>query len=235
MDAIILAGGFGTRLRSVVSDLPKPMAPIDGRPFLDYLLNHVSQWQVGHVILATGHLHEKIKAHYGEAYKNLKLSYSVEREPLGTGGCIKRALTQAASRHVLILNGDTFFDVDINTMLQRHQEYGADLTIALKPMRDLSRYGVVRFEDSRITSFEEKKEVPFGHINGGVYLARKDLFARFNMPEAFSLEQDFLKRHIADLNIRAFLSDTYFIDIGVPADYDRAQKELPRHDQSPVS
>ncbi|MFQ5651454.1 MAG: nucleotidyltransferase family protein [bacterium] len=226
MDAIILAGGLGTRLRHAVDDLPKPMAPVCGRPFLDYLLDYALRWQVERAILATGYLHQTIEAHYGNSYKNLAIAYSVEREPLGTGGCIQLACRQARSEHVFILNGDTFFDVDLGKMMQGHLATDADMTIALKPMHDVARYGVVRFEGSRITRFEEKKKVDFGHINGGVYVARKTLFEGLSLPDKFSLEEDVLRKFVQTLNLQCFLSDTYFIDIGIPEDYYRAQDEL---------
>jgi len=230
VDAIVLAGGLGKRLRSAVSDLPKPMAPVNGRPFLSYLLDYLNEGPVTRCVLATGHLHEKIATHYGGHYKDLEIVYSEEIEPLGTGGGLKQAFQQAAGREVFVLNGDTFFDVDLLKLSQVHSEHGADLTIALKPMVDISRYGVVKVEASRVKCFEEKKEAAEGFINGGVYLTRRSLFEGFDLPEKFSFEEIFLKQVVTKINVQAYFSDTYFIDIGIPEDYERAQRELPRHE-----
>lgn len=229
LDAVILAGGLGTRLRTEVADLPKPMAPINGEPFLTYLFRYLEKQNIGRAVLATGYLHEKIESYYRTAFGSLRLFYSIEHQPLGTGGSIRQAFAEANTKHVFVLNGDTFFDVDLPAMRRCHFELGADLTIALKPMKNISRYGVVKFEGTRVTRFEEKKAVDFGHINGGVYLAKKSLFDHYDLPEKFSLEENFLKEHSGKLQIHAFLSDTYFIDIGIPEDYQRAQEELSAH------
>jgi len=226
MEAIILAGGLGTRLRTAVADRPKVMAEINGQPFLNYLFNYLSWNNVNRVVLATGYLHEKIEAYYGSAYKKIKIEYSKEEAPLGTGGAIKFALTRMAAEGVLILNGDTFFDININALTAMHKKSNADLTMALKAMRHISRYGIVKTQGTRVVQFEEKKQVEEGFINAGFYLARKNLFGRFDLPDTFSLEEDFLKKHVASLEIHAYTSDAYFIDIGVPEDYQRAQTEL---------
>lgn len=230
MDAIVLAGGLGQRLQSAIVDLPKPMAPVNGRPFLSYLLDYLNESPATRCILATGHMHEKIASYYGDRYKDLNIAYSVEAEPLGTGGGLKQAFTHVTSPDVFVVNGDTYFEVDLRKLLQAHSEKGADLTIALKPMSDISRYGVVKVEACHIKSFEEKKEVAEGFINGGVYLARRSLFDGFNLPEKFSFEETFLKQVVAKLQVRAYFSDTYFIDIGIPQDYERAQRELRRYE-----
>ncbi len=226
MEAVILAGGFGTRLRDVVADTPKPMAPINDKPFLEYLFAYLSRHGVTSAILSTGYLHEKIEQHFGSSHTSIRIGYSQEIEPLGTGGGIKLALAQADSEHVVVVNGDTFFDVDLGEMLTSHLSLNADLTIALKPMRNIERYGVVQTAGSRVVRFDEKQATAVGQINGGVYILRKTLFDGFDLPENFSLEEGFLKKHIESLQIRAFVSDSYFIDIGIPEDYARAQTEL---------
>ena len=226
MEAIILAGGLGTRLSGVVSDLPKPLAPVNGRPFLNYTFRYLLRNQIAKAILATGHLHHKIEEAYGKRYKGLDLDYSVERQPLGTGGCIRRAFDRVSSDDILIINGDTFFNVQVDGMLTQHETTNAVLTIALKPMQNISRYGIVRTESTRVISFEEKKKVDAGQINGGVYLARRQLFDGFELPKRFSFEEDFLKKFTSRLMMHAYVSDAYFIDIGVPEDYQRAQSEM---------
>ena len=226
MDAIILAGGLGTRLRQTVPDIPKAMALINGRPFLTFLLNYLHRFGFKKVMLATGHLHHKIEEFIGRSYCGLAIEYSAEDEPLGTGGGIKLALSKTESETVLIMNGDTFYDVDVASLVTLHREKDAHLTLALKPMRDISRYGIVRFKGTRVTGFEEKQPVAHGHINGGIYVANRNLFDGFDFPEKFSFEEDFLKPHVSRGEIHCLVSDGYFIDIGVPDDYRRAQLEL---------
>ncbi len=226
MEAIVLAGGLGKRLRSAVSDLPKPMAPVNGKPFLTYLLYYLAAYRVDRCILATSYLHEKIEEHYGQQFLEMEIVYSVEEEPLGTGGGLRQAFSLCRTPQVLVLNGDTFFDVALDALARAHSASSADLTIALKPMSDIDRYGVVRVEDGRIARFEEKQRVASGLINGGVYLAKQSLFEAAELPEKFSFEEDFLKPNVGWLNVQAFISDSYFIDIGIPLDYKRAQHEL---------
>lgn len=230
MEAIILAGGFGTRLQATVSDVPKSLALINDQPFLNFLFSFLIKYKIKRAILATGYLHHKIEEFYGNSYKDLEIEYSVEQEPLGTGGGIKQAFAKLSSDNVLIMNGDTYFNVNIQAMLKVHTENDADLTIALKPLYNISRYGVVKVEETRVKRFEEKKQVDFGYINGGVYIAKKELFKGFELPERFSLEEDFLKKFTSDLQLHCFISDTYFIDIGIPEDYYRAQSELKKYE-----
>jgi D-glycero-alpha-D-manno-heptose 1-phosphate guanylyltransferase len=230
VEAIILVGGLGTRLKDVLRDIPKSMALLNNQPFLNYIFNYLNKNNIRKAILATGYLHDKIRDYYGNSYKDIKIEYSVESKPLGTGGAIKKALGKACSENVLIMNGDTFFDVNIAEMMVVHQSNHADLTMALKPMNNILRYGIVKIDNSRVISFEEKKKKDHGYINGGVYLAKKNLFDRFDLPDKFSFEEDFLKKFTLKLEIHAFISDTYFIDIGLPEDYQKAQKELRSHE-----
>lgn len=226
MEAIVLAGGFGTRLRSVVADIPKPMAPIAGRPFLACLFDFLHDQGATRLVLCTGYRHEVVEGFFGAGYRGMAIAYSVEQEPLGTGGALKRALAMCASEHVAVLNGDTLFRVELQEMLELHIAGGRAITVALKPMRDFDRYGVVEVAEGRITAFREKSSCAAGHINGGVYIVNAGLFAGRELPERFSFETDFLEREVARLNIGAFISDGYFIDIGIPEDYARAQGEL---------
>jgi len=226
VEAIVLAGGLGTRLRSKVADRPKVMAEINKQPFLSYLLNYLSSNHVKRVVLATGYLHEQIEQFYGGKFKGLQIDYSVEEQPLGTGGAIKLALGKVGGDQVLILNGDTFFDINIDALLALHKKDVADITIALKAMRHISRYGIVKIQGTRVVNFEEKQMVDEGFINAGIYVAKKSLFDTLQLPDKFSLEEDFLKKFTAQLNMHAYISDAYFIDIGIPEDYQRAQTEL---------
>jgi len=222
MQAIILAGGFGTRLQNVVSNIPKPMAPIRGIPFLSFILEQLNKNNFEKIVLAVGYMGEKIENFYGAKYKNLKLRYSYEDSPLGTGGCIKKALSLVDDDYVFVINGDTFFDVNFND-LQKSKH----VTIACKYMKDTSRYGKVVFDADRIIKeFQEKKPKNTGHINGGIYYINSNIFDDFNLGEIFSIEKDFFETYLYDLKIEAYVSDGYFIDIGIPEDYERAQNEL---------
>lgn len=226
MEAIILAGGFGTRLRSVVKDVPKPMAPVAGRPFLSYLLDQAEKQGVIHAVLAVGYKWEVIKKYFGDQYKNISLSYSVETAPLLTGGALKKALKQCQEDTVAVLNGDTYFDVNLKEMIQLHQKKQASLSIAVKKMQDFSRYGTVIFNKNQIiTRFDEKKPCQEGYINGGIYVVNRNLFAKFPL-EKFMLEKDFMEKFVGNRKFAAYISDGYFIDIGIPEDYEKANKQF---------
>lgn len=234
MDAVVLVGGLGTRLRSLVADVPKPMAPIGGVPFLDILLTRLLQQpEIERVLLAVGYKREVVQAYFKDEKLGRPVIYAVEREPLGTGGGILNAVSQTrlgeCSSEVLVLNGDTLFDVDVAAMLQQHRRYRADITLAIKPMQDFERYGTVAMDEVRITGFKEKQYCASGNINGGVYLIGQSLFEKVNferLPRKFSFETDVLERYVARLKMYGFVSKGYFIDIGIPADYSRAQIEL---------
>ncbi len=230
--AIVLAGGFGTRLQKVVSDVPKPMAPIRNKPFLHYLLTHLQIQGVEKIVFSTGYLHEKIEAYFGNNYNGLEILYSQETKPLGTGGGIKKAFEHAKG-NAFVLNGDSFFNVDLNAMTKFHFEQkpdcrqaGADFTLALKPMQNVERYGTVELKENRVIAFNEKAFRENGLINGGVYITNREVFEDENLSEVFSLEIDFLAKKLDFLNVAGFVSDGYFIDIGIPTDYFRAEQEL---------
>lgn len=226
-EVIILAGGKGTRLQEVVSDLPKPMAPINGRPFLSYVLDDIYKQGCRRVVLSTGYMHETIEAHYGNKYNgDMEIVYSVETSPLGTGGAVKQALEMIQAEQCIVMNGDTFFNVDIGELLNKHQNWNADLTIALKEMHDFDRYGTVKTDGAKVLAFQEKTKVDKGYINGGVYAISKTIFERIPTPVAFSFEVDFISAYFNELNIMAVPFEGYFIDIGIPHDYYKAQNEL---------
>lgn len=227
-EVIILAGGFGTRLTNVKA-VPKPMAPINGIPFLEYLLNYLTFFDVSKVHLAVGYKHEVIQAHFGNQFKDLALSYVIEDKPLGTGGAIKKALAGVKSENVLVLNGDTFFEIDFESFSKFHAANNSDVTLALKPMSDFDRYGTVVYDDSfRISSFVEKQFCNEGSINGGIYLLKTNIFNGIQFPENFSIEQDFFEIYCTEKKLMGFISEGYFIDIGIPTDYAKAQVELPQ-------
>lgn len=221
MQAIILAGGFGTRLQSVVSDVPKPMAPINNKPFLEYMLEELNNDGFNKVVLAVGYKKECIINYFGSKYKNIKLFYSVEEEPLGTGGCVKQAMQYIDEDFAFILNGDTMFKIDFKEMAKINK-----IAIACKKMSKFDRYGEVKILDGIITSFEEKKYVDEGYINGGIYYLPKNIFNNFDLQKKFSMEKDFFEKYIVQLKMCAYLSTDYFIDIGIPEDYEKAQRDF---------
>lgn len=229
MEVIVLAGGLGTRLKGITGDaIPKPMVDVGGKPFLEYLLLNLSRYNVTKVVLSVGHKYEVIRNYFRDSFKNIKLKYSIEDSPLGTGGAIKKALRYTEEDNVFIINGDTYFDVDLYAMFKKHMASAADMTIALKEMKDFDRYGCVTVENGMVTGFEEKKFYKKGLINGGVYLINKRIIQFFPEEEKFSFEKDFMEKKLKELEVIPYLSDEYFIDIGIPEDYEKACRELPK-------
>ena len=226
MEAIILAGGFGTRLQSVVSDVPKPMASVAGRPFLCYLLDRMAPCY-SHIVLATGHLHEKVEAFFGHEYRGVSIDYARELSPLGTGGAIVNALQCCREEAVTVLNGDTLFDIDHAQLAATADENGGRLTLVTRRVDDAGRYGAVEVDSTgRVTAFREKDPAyGEGLINGGIYRLRRSLLAGRPVGQPFSFEKEVLQAMAEPLF--AYASDAYFIDIGIPEDYRRAQTELP--------
>jgi D-glycero-alpha-D-manno-heptose 1-phosphate guanylyltransferase len=228
MEAIILAGGKGTRLRPLTLTVPKPMVPVAEKPFLHYLLKMLIGEGVTRVILSVGYLGEQIKDYFGESWLGLEISYVLEKEPLGTGGAISKCLTKVNGEEVIVINGDTYCRIDLKEMISSHRERHAELTIALKEMFDFDRYGTVDCDMSTgvIKQFNEKRKVSEGYINTGTYCLNKDIFRQYNMPDKFSFEADFLQTKINEINTNVFKTSGYFIDIGIQEDYQRFQKEV---------
>lgn len=222
MEAVILAGGLGTRLRSVVSEVPKCMAPVAGKPFLQYALEWLSRFDIDHVVLSVGYLKEVIFRFVDSRSWPFEISYAVEEEPLGTGGGIRLALSRCRGDHVFVLNGDTFFNVDLGAL-----SFTAPVTLALKPMRDFDRYGAVDWDGDLVTGFHEKEPCRQGLINGGVYAVDRSQLDLALYPRKFSFERDLLEPLSRLHLVAGCVQDGYFIDIGLPEDYARAQRELP--------
>ena len=225
MQAILLCGGMGTRLRSVVADRPKPMADICGKPFLQYLLEMLRDKGITEVIFALGYMGEMIEEYFqdGSAF-GLKIAYSYEEEPLGTGGAIRNALPKILEEELLVLNADTYFPMDYQGLLRFHQENDGDFSLATRAVPDISRYGAVRRDAAgRILAWNEKLEdggQPLaGEINGGIYVMKKSLIAE--IPEGKqSLEQDCIPKWLSEgKRIFGLPFDGYFMDIGIPKDY----------------
>ncbi len=230
--AIVLAGGLGTRLRSVISDMPKPMAPVSGKPFLHYIFVYLQKQGIKEAILSVGYKHEMIEEFFGHSYLGINISYALELEPLGTGGGIKQALDIAQS-DAFVLNGDTFFDVNLSALHTFHQIKNSDLSLSLKRMERFDRYGTVALDaDARVLQFNEKQYREEGLINGGVYLLNKDLFKKIEQQEGqkladkFSFEKDVMEKHLKNLHFYGREFEGYFIDIGIPEDYQKAQEDF---------
>lgn len=231
-NAIILAGGKGTRLKSVIQDIPKPMASIgnaelESKPFLEIILDHLYNYGFKRIVLSVGYKWEIIQEHFKEEYRGMQIEYAIEKTPLGTGGAIKAAAQKFREEPFFVFNGDTLFRADLWEMEKTYLTTRPDMVIGLKPMQDFSRYGTVQInKEHKITAFNEKKYCEKGLINGGVYLLDNNFIEKNNLPEKFSFEKDVLENLVSSSNFVAVISDSYFIDIGIKEDYIKASKEL---------
>ena len=224
--AIILVGGRGTRLGSLTDNTPKPLLPVAGRPFLLHLLDYLNQQGITHVVLSTGFLASQFDSTLGDSYKDIRITYALEESPLGTGGAIQNAFSKIDDTKAFVLNGDTLFQVDLNHLESTHNEAKAEITIALRSVPDVSRYGHITLEGHRIIKMHEKGSTGPGLINGGTYLIEHATYK----PDAFIDEHSFEKRTIPDAIVRSaahgLVQDVYFIDIGIPSDLEKAGKDL---------
>jgi D-glycero-alpha-D-manno-heptose 1-phosphate guanylyltransferase len=226
-DVIILAGGRGTRLQGVLpADIPKPLASVAGQPFLHWLIAQLAGHSARRIILSVGWKAEKIREVFGNSHLGVKISYCEEQQPLGTGGAIRAALELAESPSALVMNGDTFLDADMPSLLRAHEQRQSKLTMSCTRVADASRFGRLKIENETVQGFEEKGVPGPGYINAGVYAMRRDLLAECN--ESFSFEKDFLEPSVSSLRPFAFEVSGLFIDIGVPADLLKAQTLFPR-------
>lgn len=226
MEAIVLAGGLGTRLSSRLNGLPKSMAPIAGRPFLRILLDQLVKSGCGRIILSVGHLHHVIVDQFRESYRAIPLQYVVEETPLGTGGAIRFALQKAVEHSTLVLNGDTYLDADFSALLSLHAASGRPMTMAVTRVNDVARYGGVVIDRQQVVGFVEKGRTGSGWINAGVYVINHDFPWPEHLPSQFSFENDVLARGLSQIHPAAFLCEGQFLDIGTPEDFDRAQEQL---------
>ncbi|MDL0115124.1 nucleotidyltransferase family protein [Campylobacter felis] len=217
MEAIVLCGGLGTRLRAVVKDVPKPMAAVGGRVFLEFIFEFLKKQGVKSVVLAVSYKYEVIQEHFKNEFLGIKIKYSIEQEPLGTGGAVKQALNLCKEEEIFVLNGDSIFEIPLKNLRLN----GAKICLALKKMVDFERYGAVKVDESgEIAEFKEKSFCKEGLINGGIYLLKKDIFKDFELFGSFSFEE-FLSTNFKALKARAELFEDYFIDIGIPQDYEK--------------
>lgn len=227
MEVIILAGGLGTRLRSVVNNIPKPMAIVNNKPFLEYILNWLSGYNINKIIISAGYKADCIKSYFGNSFMKIPIEYAVEDEPLGTGGGILKALDCTSDENVMVVNGDTYFPIDIDNFLSEHIRLNGKITIALKEMTDFDRYGSVSIDKNfNIHQFHEKLFIRLGLINGGIYLINKKFIQESNLPMKFSFEKEVLEKEVMNKRIKGIQFHNQFIDIGIPEDYHKANQLL---------
>jgi D-glycero-alpha-D-manno-heptose 1-phosphate guanylyltransferase len=221
-EVIILAGGMGTRLRDSIDKLPKPMAPVNGKPFLFHLLTWLKNYNVEKIILSTGYRSESITGYFGDSFSGIPVGYAVEHKALGTGGAIMFAMQKCTSDNIVVVNGDTFFPINLDKFFRFHEKMGNIFSIALKPMKDVSRYGTVECEGDTILGFNEKRLCKEGLINGGIYIINREFLGSQKLPETFSIESDVLEKLAGSSLLKCMIFDEPFIDIGIPEDYYRA-------------
>lgn len=231
LQAIVLAGGLGTRLRPVLGEVPKVLAPVNGQPWLIWVLRGLRRAGFERVCLATGHGCDLVKeAVHAAALGGLAVTYSYEREALGTGGALRQAAaTVPNNAPTFALNGDTWLEVPWDRMLSDHLRSGSDFAVAVREVPDRSRYGAVEIECGRIVTFGEKSVQGAGLINAGVYLFMPRTLLAIDLPAKFSFEADVLRSHLRKLQLRGFVVDGDFLDIGIPEDLERADGFVRAH------
>jgi NDP-sugar pyrophosphorylase family protein len=223
-DAAILSGGLGTRLRPVVLDRPKVLAPLRKRPFIAHLLDQLADAGLPSVVLCTGHRGEQVRATLGDRHGPLKLAYSQEPAPLGTAGALRHALGRFCCGTVLVLNGDSYCDADLHNFLATHRERKARASIVLRHVEDAARYGSVQFNaDGAITRFEEKNSsYGAGWINAGIYLLDRRLIEGIPEDRAVSIEREMFPAWVGE-GFFGHLTEGRFLDIGTPESYAAAE------------
>ncbi len=229
MQCIVLAGGQGSRLRGTINDaLPKCLAPVGGKPFLHWLFRYMEVQGCTYCALSLGYKSEAVLQWLEDSPPPFVVDCVIEETPLGTGGGLAAAIQVATAEDVVVLNGDTLFDIELGDLLSQHQISGAETMLALKPVENVDRYGLVALSgESIITGFQEKMPGAKGLLNGGVYIVNREEFLSRNLPDAFSFEKDYLEAFLLEGTFKGNVQEGYFIDIGVPADYERAQTEIP--------
>jgi len=223
--AVVLAGGLGTRLRSVVGDRPKALASICEKPFLSYLLDQLYQTGIRYTVLCTGYLGDMVQAFYGANYEAMTLAHSKEHLPLGTGGAIRFAQNLVKSDHVLVMNGDSYCSADLNKFWQWHVEKKSNATLLLTHVPNVGRYGQIKTaKNGALEDFLEKGvEHGPGWINAGVYFLSRDFIESIPSGRSVSLEKEIFPKWIGR-NIYGYQSEGSFIDVGVPEDYEKAEE-----------
>lgn len=225
-EVIVLAGGLGTRLRGTIGEIPKPLAPINDKPFLHFIFEYMKTQGIETAILSVGYKWEMIHAKFGEEYLGIKIKYAVEHERLGTGGGIKLALEQVERDHCFVLNGDTYFDIDLKQLADFHINAKTECTLAAKSLTNFDRYGTIDIEDDgTVSAFNEKMPKDKGVINGGIYCLSKSILNSLPKAAAFSFETDYFEPNAGTGKIKAKVFKDYFMDIGIPEDYEQFEKD----------
>jgi NDP-sugar pyrophosphorylase family protein len=229
--AAILVGGLGTRLRSVVADSPKVLAVINGRPFLSYLLDKLVNAGMQRAVLCTGYMSDKIKSEFGKKYGSLSLYYSEEETALGTAGALKHAEKLFKSDILLIMNGDSYCDVNLTDFWIWHCKRHSVGSIILVKVPEANRYGSVQCDnDEKISIFEEKScRTAEGWINAGIYLLNKSLIQTIPDKRIVSLEREMFPHWIEQESILGYHYNGIFVDIGVPSDLEKAKTLMLNH------
>ncbi len=224
--AAILAGGLGTRLRPVLSDTPKVLAPVGGRPFLTYLLDQLGVAGIRKVVLCTGYLGEQVQATIGERYRDLPILYSQENQPVGTAGALRLALPCLESEPVLVMNGDSYCDLDLPAFLSWHRQKEALASLALVHLQDTARFGCVNIEEGgAILRFGEKESASSGWINAGIYLLSQRLLHAIPQQRNVSMEYEIFPQYVGK-QLFGYPAGRRFLDIGTPASYADAERVL---------
>lgn len=228
MQAILLAGGLGTRLRSVVNDRPKPMALIEEKPFMEYVILELKKHGVDQIVFAIGYKGSMVEEYFKDGSQwGIGVSYAYEEELLGTAGAIKNAGQKISEDRFLVLNADTFYQIDYNRLTDLSRERELDMALVLRQVPDVSRYGQAVLEDGWLTAFDEKTDDSrCGTINGGVYLMNRSLLEEIPTGKV-SLEHDMIPKWLSQgKRLGGFVNDGYFIDIGIPEDYYRFAEDV---------
>lgn len=227
--AIVLAGGIGSRIESVAGGLPKALLDVEGRPFIEYVLDQLIDAGVEHVVIACSYKWQMINDYLGDEYRTLEINYSVEQYPLGTGGAIKQAFALFNLPAAIVVNADTLFKIDLAELERQHHEREAFISLALRGVDDVSRYGEVTVGDrGKLLTFNEKSRSGPGLINGGIYIIDAEIWDDdgIDVDDKFSFETDVLQQYVKYGIFYGFPMDGYFIDIGIPEDLERARKEF---------
>lgn len=230
MQAILLAGGLGTRLKSVVKDRPKPMALIQNKPFLEYVLKELKKNGITDIIFAVGYKGSMVEEYFKDGSKfGIRVFYSYEEEPLGTAGAIKNAEKYIEEETFFVLNADTLYQLDYSRLIRIQREQDLDLALVLREVPDVSRYGMAKLTDGRLTAFNEKvSDKKPGTINGGVYLMKRTVLEKIGKGKV-SLENEVIPELLRSSRpLGGIINDGYFIDIGIPEDYYRFIQDVER-------
>jgi len=231
MKAVVLAGGLGTRLRGVVHNKPKGMAAVGRRPFLQYQIEQLREDGIDEVVLCVAYLGHQIKDYFGEGRNfGVEIKYATEKRPLGTGGALKNAQEYLKENTFLVLNGDTYVNIDLSDFLRYHRDRGSKGTIALARVDKPEEYGTVLLDNSqRIMKFLEKSKIAesSGIISAGVYLLEPEVLDHIPLGEKTSLEKEIFPDLVRrGLPLFGYLTSGYFVDIGTPEGYARIQKDI---------